>query len=220
MEYDLDQFAKWCEIWSMKLNIKKCKVMHIGKHNIRFTYNHKSSDGTRHELEVVESERDLGFVLSSNLKWHNHIVKIVSQANKTIYMLFNAFKSREKDLVLTPYKTYIRPQVEFAQPVWSPYLKKDIAKSESVQHKITRLIDLVRNLDYQDRLNRFALTTLEARKQRGDLIQTFKVLRGYEKVDFNIPIELTPSLNQAGPAGNLRGHKLRIEKELVKVSMF
>jgi hypothetical protein len=57
---------------------------------------------------------------------------------------------------------------------------------------------------------------LEARKQRGDLIQTFKVFRGYEKVDFNIPIELTPSFDQAGPAGNLRGHKLRIEKELVK----
>jgi hypothetical protein len=75
--------------------------MHIGKHNKRFTYNHKSSDGTRHELEVVESERDLGVVLSSNLKRHNHIVKIVSQASKMINMLFNAFKSREKDLVLT-----------------------------------------------------------------------------------------------------------------------
>ena len=131
-------------------------------------------------------------------------------------MLFNAFKSREKDLVLTLYKTYIRPQVEFAQPVWSPYLKKDIDKLESIQHKITRLIDPVRNLDYQDRLNLLGLTTLEARRQRGDLIQTFKVLKGYEKVDFNVPIELAPSLNQAGPAGNLRGHKLRIEKELVK----
>ncbi len=109
-------------------------------------------------------------------------------------MLFNAFKSREKDLVLTLYKTYIRPQVEFSQPLnqWSPYLKKDIDKLESVQHKITR--------------------------QRGDLIQTFKVPTVYDKVDFDIPIELTPSLNQAGSAGNLRGHKLRIEQELVKNS--
>ena len=57
---------------------------------------------------------------------------------------------------------------------------------------------------------------MEARRQRGELIQTFKVLRGYEKVEFNKPIELTPSLNQDGPASNLRGHKLRIEQELVK----
>ncbi len=42
------------------------------------------------------------------------------------------------------------------------------------------------------------------------------MLKGYEKVDFNVPIELAPSLNQAGPAGNLRGHKVRIGKELVK----
>ncbi len=98
--------------------------IHYKIHYIK--YNHKSSDETRHELEVVESERDLGVVISSNLKWHNHIVKIVSQANKMIQILFNAFKSREKDLVLT--LSYIRPQVEFAQPVWSPYLKKDIDK--------------------------------------------------------------------------------------------
>jgi ribonuclease P/MRP protein subunit RPP40 len=26
MQYDLDQFAKWCEIWSMKLNIKKVQI--------------------------------------------------------------------------------------------------------------------------------------------------------------------------------------------------
>jgi ribonuclease P/MRP protein subunit RPP40 len=216
MQYDLDQFAKWYEIWTMKLNIKKCKVMHIGKHNKRLTYNHKSSDRTRHELEVVESEIDLGVVLSSNLKWHDQIVKIVSQASKMIYMLFNALKSREKDLVLSLYKIYIRPQVEFAQSVWSPYLKKNQDKLESVQLKITRLIDPVRNLDYQDRLNHLGLTTLEARRQRGDLIQTFKVLRCYEKAEFNTPIELTPSLNQAGPASNSRGHKLRIEQELVK----
>jgi hypothetical protein len=42
------------------------------------------------------------------------------------------------------------------------------------------------------------------------------LLKGYEKVNLNAPIELTPSLNQTGPAGNLRGHKLRIEKKLVK----
>ncbi len=57
---------------------------------------------------------------------------------------------------------------------------------------------------------------MEARRQRGDLIQTSKALRGYENVDLNIPIELTSSLNQADPADNLRGHKLRIAKELVE----
>jgi hypothetical protein len=92
--------------------------MHIGKHNRRFTYNHSSSGDTCHELEVVESERDLGLVLSSNLKWHNHIEKIVGQANKMMYMIFNAFKTREEDLILSLYKIYIKPQVEFAQLVW------------------------------------------------------------------------------------------------------
>jgi hypothetical protein len=45
-QYDLDQFAKWFEIWSIKMNIKKCKVMLIGKHNKRFTYNHQTELAT------------------------------------------------------------------------------------------------------------------------------------------------------------------------------
>jgi hypothetical protein len=36
-----------------------------------------------------------------------------------------------------------------------------------------------------------------------------------EKVDVN-PVKLAPSLASSGPAGSLRGHKMRIEMEIVK----
>ena len=35
------------------------------------------------------------------------------------------------------YTTYIRPYLEFAVPVWSSYLKCDIAKLEGVQRRTT-----------------------------------------------------------------------------------
>ena len=34
IETDLEEFTKWSEIWLMPLNIDKCKIMHLGKHNI------------------------------------------------------------------------------------------------------------------------------------------------------------------------------------------
>ncbi len=124
----------------------------------------------------------------------------------------NAFKYRDKYLISSLYKTYIRHQLEFAQPVWSLYLRKDIEKIENVQCRVTKMIDFLRDLDYNERLEQLGLTTLETRRQRGDLIQTFKIIRGFEKVEFNKPIELKSSFKLDGPAGSIRGHRLRIEQ--------
>jgi hypothetical protein len=53
-------------------------------------------------------------------------------------------------------------------------------------------------------------------RQRGDLIQTFKILKGIENVDLNAPVRLAPSVASSGPAESLRGHKMRIEMEVVE----
>ena len=51
----LDRLIKWGEEWSMEFNVKKCKIMHFGRSNIKFKY---TMNGV--ELAVVESERDIG----------------------------------------------------------------------------------------------------------------------------------------------------------------
>jgi hypothetical protein len=48
------------------------------------------------------------------------------------------------------------------------------------------------------------------------MIQTFKILKGILKVDLKALVKLAPSLASSGPAGSLRGHKMRIEMEIVK----
>ena len=68
----------------------------------------------------------------------------------------------------------IRPHLEFAVPVWNPYLKNDIEKIERIQHKETRLVPKIRNKCYEDRLDEMRLTTLETRKKEEIL---FNLLR-------------------------------------------
>ena len=51
----------------MQFNVDKCKVMHIGKHNPEFKYSMANT-----ELETVQEEKDLGVLISEDLKPSAH----------------------------------------------------------------------------------------------------------------------------------------------------
>ena len=57
-----------------------------------------------------------------------------------------------------------------------------------------------RTMEYEDRLKALGLTSLELRRKRGDLIQTYKIINGVEKVDIDM-----------GTGNNLRWIKFREE---------
>ena len=69
---------------------------------------------------------------------------------------------------------------------WSPYLRKDIDMLEKIQRRASKLIPGLRDLTYEERLKECGLTTLETRRLRGDQIEVFKILNGYENIDSNI----------------------------------
>ena len=53
---------------------------------------------------------------------------------------------------------------------------------EKIQRRATKLIPELRDLTYEER----GLTTLETRRLRGDQIEVFKILNGYDNIDSNI----------------------------------
>ena len=76
---------------------------------------------------------DLGVVISSDLKWNNHISKIVAKASISSYHISHSFNSNNIRILLRVYTTYVRPKLEYNTSIGSPYLIKDIAKIKSVQ---------------------------------------------------------------------------------------
>ena len=56
---------------------------------------------------------------------------------------------------------------------------------EKIQRRATKLIPGLRDLRYEERLKECGLTTT-TRRLRGDQIEVFKILNGYENIDSNI----------------------------------
>ena len=61
----------------------------------------------------------------------------------------------------------------------------DTDKLEAVQRRMTEMVQGIRNLTYKDRLKHLNLHSLERRRVRGDLIEVFKWVKGFNKGDMN-----------------------------------
>ena len=72
------------------------------------------------------------------------------------------------------------------------------------------------HLDYENRPKALDLTTLEVRRLRGDLIQQFKIYKGFEIIELKHAQFPAHSISTSGPASNIRGNKHRLQSELVK----
>ena len=66
------------------------------------------------------------------------------------------------------------------------WMRHCIDMLEKIQRRATKLIPGLRDLRYEERLKECGLTTLETRRLRGDQIEVFKILNGYENIDSNI----------------------------------
>ena len=82
---------------------------------------------------------------------------------------------------------------------------KDIDSLAKVQCRATKLVSSLVKLTYKQRLRHLRLHSLYCRRQRGDLIKTFKILNGLENVEAS-------NFYESGQPGRTRGHTIKIFK--------
>jgi len=63
---------------------------------------------------------------------------------------------------------------------------KDIKLIEGVQRRATKLVYGMEKLHYKDRLKRLKLMRLDTRRERSDMIETFKIISGYYNVNAEV----------------------------------
>ena len=108
-------------------------------------------------------------------------------------------------------KTIVRPHLEYCIQAWRPYRKKDIDMLERVQSRATKMIPKLRNISYEMRIKECGLTTLETRRLRGDQIEVFKILNGYENIDRNICFTVKEERRTRGHGVTLAKKQCRLD---------
>ena len=98
-------------------------------------------------ISKVNSAKQVGVTISSNLSWNEHVDNICKKfnANSTLGLLrWAVVVIKLKD---TAYCTPVRPELEYGSCVWNPNKQQNINKIESVQQRAARFV-LNRNLHY------------------------------------------------------------------------
>ena len=180
LQRDLKKLEEWTDTWKLSFNATKCKVIHFGSKNKNYDYFMKGQ-----QLEKVETEKDLGAVVSFDLKVEPNVLHHVTKANKMVGLIRRTFSFLNKDMFLALYKAYVRPHLEYCQQAFYPHLQKDKDLLEGVQRRATKLVQSIEDLSYPDRLKELDLYTLEQRRHRGDMITVFKIIQGMMNVDMS-----------------------------------
>ena len=132
-------------------------------------------------LERANDEKDICVHIDHELSFDKHISEKVNKANSMFALLRRTFQYLDAESFIPLYKTLVRTHLEFASSVWHPYTIKHIDIIENVQRQPTKQLSGFKELSYSERLKRLKLPTLSFRRERGGMIELYKIL--YDKYD-------------------------------------
>ena len=184
LQDDLNSLSQWETDWQMKYNVAKCHSMRVTRHlpdkQILFDY-------TLHQqkLEQVQSAKYLGLTITDNLDWGQHVSEISCKATKTMGFLRRNLALAPRHTKEVAYKTLVRPQLEYAAPIWNPYHKVQIQEVEKVQRTAARwTCRRWRNTSSVcDMLDELEWPSLEARREQSSLTFFYKIHSGTVSLD-------------------------------------
>jgi len=207
MQSSIDALYNWSASWQLTFSVNKCASIIIGNQTV-YPYSYNLHNDI---IPAVIDIRDLGVHVDMNLKFNRHVELNAAAARKKIGLLFKCFTTRDPNILLRAYVTYIRPMLEYASTVWNPVYVGQLCKLESVQRIFTKRIPCLKHMTYNERLLALKLESLELRRLKLDLTMTYKIIFGLVDLSVNRYFVLRTN-------SSTRGHAFRIVPEKPNVN--
>jgi len=77
------------------------------------------------ELSVVSCEKDLGVWISVDMKCSKQCMYACNKAMKVLGMIKRTKTFKDTRVMLSLYKSLVRPHVEYCISAWNPHYKKE-----------------------------------------------------------------------------------------------
>ena len=161
----LTQINDWTVNQKMMVNEKKCKTMIFNyTDNYQFTTRLNINDQM---LEVLDSTKLLGTILSNDLNWDLNTLNIVKKANARMQLLrkvasFGTSQGELKDI----YVLFIRSLLEQSATVWNSSLSQEnISDLERIQKTAVKIILGDQFKTYEQGLLKLDMESLSERRQ-------------------------------------------------------
>ena len=110
-QHDLDNLSIWESDWDMEFNPSKCQVMQVPESRKSINATYRLNDQV---LEMVVCAKYLKVDISNGLSWNSHI----DSDNKTTSFINRNIKTKMPGVREITYNTLVRPQRDYAAPVW------------------------------------------------------------------------------------------------------
>jgi hypothetical protein len=202
LQRDLNAIVEWSNMWQLCISAPKTFILHIGSKNTRNVYNINGA-----AIGPVDSIKDLGVYVCSNLSWSQHVYETVKKANKVCNVILHAFINHDINLYMSAFNCYVEPILDYCCYVYNPVLCRDIDVIENVQQAFTRRAFFkcgITKMCYADRLNYLNVCSLEYSRFLTCLTLFYNVYHKHVVCnvlnDFKCPLRVH----------NLRGHNLRL----------
>ena len=121
--------------------------------------------------------------MTDDLSTATHIHKARSKVLGEIARIKRNFSVIDKRAFCVLYNQRIRPHLDYGMSACPPDSAADAKLLERTQAKATALVHGLKGLNAEERRKQLGLMTLEDRRERGDLIEVFKILKGLTRID-------------------------------------
>ena len=140
LQNDLNALNNWSKTWDIDFNAKKCVVLQVKtrkRHHV-VPVDYKLGN---HNLLSVDSQNDLGIMVTNNLNWEVHINQMICKANRILGLIRHTCNDVKDSLTRKIlYLAHVRPILEYGSEIWNPSTKDLITVIERVQRRATRFI--------------------------------------------------------------------------------
>ena len=177
----------------MNFNVSKCCSIHFTQ---TITY---KMENTYYLYDTpllsLDHFKYLGITLQSNLRYDRHIQDITAKANRTLGLLRRNVRTPLSQLKERAYKAVVRPQLEYASTIWSPWQRYLVDDVEKVQRRSTRYIynDYRFDSSLSTMIENLHWDSLETRRTKSSLVMFYKMINNLAAIPYEHYVKPIPN---------------------------